>query len=97
MLGRAIEAVDPRLLYGIPAILLLVLAIALLPFRGWFVAAAALVLGAAVTCARARRCGALDLSEMRLRSAGPRLARTAPPTTFHGRSGRVAGQQKAAR
>jgi hypothetical protein len=65
MFGRAIEAVDTRLLYGIPAILLLALAIALLPVWGWFVAAAALVFGAAVTCAKARRCGALDLPEVR--------------------------------
>jgi hypothetical protein len=65
MLGRTIEAVDPRLLYGIPALLLLGLAIAVLPLWGWLVATAALVLGAAVTCAKARRCGALDLPQAR--------------------------------
>jgi hypothetical protein len=65
MFGRAIEAVNPRLLYGILAILLLALAIAVMPLWGWLVATAALVLGAAVTCAKTRRCGALDLPEVR--------------------------------
>ena len=65
MFGRAIEAVDPWLLYGIPAILLLTLTIAVLPRWGWLAAIAVLALGAAVTCAKARRCGALDLPEVR--------------------------------
>ena len=65
MLGRTIEAVDPRLLYGIPALLLLTLSLAVLPRWGWLAAMAVLVLGAAVTCAKARRCGALDLPEVR--------------------------------
>ena len=65
MSGRAIEAADPRLLYGVPAVLLLILAVALLPVWGWLAVAAALVLGAAVACAKARRGGALDLPEMR--------------------------------
>jgi hypothetical protein len=65
MFGRAIEAVDLKLLYGIPAILFLALAVAWLPFWGWLIAAAALVLGAAVTCAKARRCRVLDLPGMR--------------------------------
>ncbi len=65
MLGRAIEVADPRLFYSVPAILLLALAIVLLPVWGWLVAKATLVLGAAVTCAKMRRCGALDLPEVR--------------------------------
>jgi len=65
MFGRAIEALDLKLLYGIPAILLLAFAITWLPFWGWLVAAAALVLGAAVTCAKTRRCRALDLPGIR--------------------------------
>lgn len=62
---RAIAAADPRLLYGAPAVLLLALATALLPGWGWLIAAAALLLSAAVTCAGARRRGALDLPEVR--------------------------------
>ena len=65
MVGRVMEAVDPRLLYGIPALLLLTLTIAVLPRWGWLAAMAVLVLGAAVTCAKARRDGALDLPEVR--------------------------------
>ena len=65
MFGRAIEAVDTRLLYGIPALLLLTLTLAVLPRWGWLAVMAVLVLGAAVTCAKARRCGALDLPEVR--------------------------------
>ena len=65
MFSRTIEAVDPRLLYGIPAIVLLTLTIAVLPRWGWLAAMAVLLLGAAVTCAKARRCGALDLPEVR--------------------------------
>jgi hypothetical protein len=62
---NAIAAVDPRLFYGVPAILLLALAVALLPIWVWLVPAAALLLGAAVACAKARRGGALDLPEVR--------------------------------
>ena len=65
MFGRTIEAVDLRLLYGIPAIVLMTLTVAVLPRWGWLAAMAVLVLGAAVTCAKARRCGALDLPEVR--------------------------------
>jgi hypothetical protein len=65
MFGRAIEAVDLRLLYGIPATVILTLIIAVLPRWGWLAVMAGLVLGAAVTCAKARRCGALDLPEVR--------------------------------
>jgi hypothetical protein len=65
MLGRVIEAVNPQLLYGVLTILLLTVAAVLLPVWGWLVAAGALVLGAALTCAKARRCGALDLPEVR--------------------------------
>jgi hypothetical protein len=46
--------------------MLLAFAIALLPIWGWLVVVAALVLSAAIACARARRCGALNLPEMRL-------------------------------
>ena len=65
MFSRTIEPVDPRLLYGIPAVVLLTLIIAVLPRWGWLAAMAVLVLGAAVTCAKARRSGALDLPEVR--------------------------------
>jgi hypothetical protein len=65
MFGRAIEAVDTRLLYGIPTLLLLTLTIAVLPRWGGLAAMAVLVLGTAVVCAKARRCGALDLPEVR--------------------------------
>jgi hypothetical protein len=65
MFGRTIEAVDPRLLYGIPALVLLTLSLAVLPRWGWLAAVAVLVLGTAVTCAKARRCGALDVPEVR--------------------------------
>ena len=65
MFGRAIEAVDLRLLYGIPAISLLTLTVAVLPRWGWLAVMAVLVLGAAIICAKARRFGALDLPEMR--------------------------------
>ena len=65
MFSRTIEAVDPRQLYGIPAIVLLTLTIAVLPRWGWLAAMAVLVLGAAVTYTKARRCGALNLPEVR--------------------------------
>ena len=65
MFDRAIEPVDPRLLYGIPAVVLLTLTIAVQPRWGWLAVMAVLVLAAAVTCAKARRCGALDLPEVR--------------------------------
>jgi hypothetical protein len=65
MFDRTIEAVDTPMLYGIPAILLLTLTIAVLPRWGWLRVIAALVLAAAVTCVKARRCGALDLPEVR--------------------------------
>ena len=65
MFSKTIEAVDPRLLYGIPAIVLLTLTIAVLPRWGWLAAMAVLLLGPAITCAKARRCGALDLPEVR--------------------------------
>jgi hypothetical protein len=44
---------------------LLTLTIAVLPRWGWLVAMAVLAVGAAVTCAKARRRGALDLPEVR--------------------------------
>ena len=65
MFDRAIEPVDPRLLYGIPAVVLLTLIIAVLPRWGWLAVTAVLILAAAVTCAKIRRCGALDLPEVR--------------------------------
>jgi hypothetical protein len=49
MPGRVLTTVDPLLLYGIPVILLLTLAVALLPLWTWLVTTATLVLGAAVT------------------------------------------------
>jgi hypothetical protein len=65
MFDKAIEPIDPRLLYGIPAIVLLTLTIAVLPRWGWLAVTAVLILAAAVTCAKIRRCGALDLPEVR--------------------------------
>jgi hypothetical protein len=65
MFGRAIEAVDPRVLYGIPALLLLTLTIAVLPRWGWFVAAAAPVLGVGITVAESRRGGSAGLPQVR--------------------------------
>jgi hypothetical protein len=65
MTAKPIEAVDPRVLYGIPAALLLAIAIVVTPLWGWLVTAAVLVLGASVTCAKARRCGTLNLPQIR--------------------------------
>ena len=63
---KTIPAIDARLIYGVPALLLLAPAIALLAVWGRLLVAAALVLSASVACAKARRCGALDLPEVRL-------------------------------
>jgi hypothetical protein len=61
MFDRALVAAGPRLLYGIPAPLLLTFTIAMLPGWNSFAVMAVVVLGAAITCTKARRCGALDL------------------------------------
>ena len=65
MFGRAIEAVDPRLLYSIPALLLLTLTIAVLPRWGWLAVMAVLVLGVGLTVAESRRGGSAGLPQVR--------------------------------